>query len=385
MIMKVTKGTLIDWGQQAALLIIVSTLFLYLGTNMSENIDSLGITTGFGFLDERAGYDITFSLIDYNQNDTYLRAYWVGVANTLLVSFMSIIFATLLGFIIGVGRVSKNWVVSKLCRTYVELIRNVPLVIQLVWWYALFLSLPAVRSSISLADDVYLSNRGLAVPHVSMNGWGVYILVALVVSFAFALAYRNYVYRRSQWQGFHPNIWPKFALITVSLPLLMIVLNVLNDNIVISTPKLMGFNFQGGMTIIPELVALCIALSVYSSSYIAEIVRGCIQSISSGQQEAGKALGFTDHNIMWKLIVPQAVYPMVPQITSVYLNIIKNSSLGVVIGFMELVSSTGGTTLNNTGQAIECILLVMGTYCIFSLITSLLMNWYNSRISIGKS
>ncbi|MGO3822575.1 MULTISPECIES: amino acid ABC transporter permease [Vibrio] len=383
--MKVTKGTLIDWGQQAALLIIVSTLFLYLGTNMSENIDSLGITTGFGFLEERAGYDITFSLIDYDQNDTYLRAYWVGVANTLLVSFMSIIFATLLGFIVGVGRVSQNWIVSKLCRTYVELIRNVPLVIQLVWWYALFLSLPAVRNSISLADDVYLSNRGLAVPHVSMNGWGVYILVALIVSFAFALAYRSYVYRRSQWLGFHPNIWPRFALITVSLPLLILGINVINDNIVISTPKLMGFNFQGGMTIIPELVALSIALSVYSSSYIAEIVRGCIQSISSGQKEAGKALGFTDHNIMWKLIVPQAVYPMVPQITSVYLNIIKNSSLGVVIGFMELVSSTGGTTLNNTGQAIECILLVMGTYCIFSLITSLFMNWYNSRISIGKS
>ena len=286
MIMKVTKGTLIDWGQQAALLIIVSTLFLYLGTNMSENIDSLGITTGFGFLEERAGYDITFSLIDYNQNDTYLRAYWVGVANTLLVSFMSIIFATLLGFIVGVGRVSQNSIVSKLCRTYVELIRNIPLVIQLVWWYALFLSLPAVRNSISLADDVYLSNRGLAVPHVSMNGWGVYILVALIVSFAFALAYRSYVYRRSQWLGFHPNIWPRFALITVSLPLLILGINVINDNIVISTPKLMGFNFQGGMTIIPELVALSIALSVYSSSYIAEIVRGCIQSISSGPERS---------------------------------------------------------------------------------------------------
>ncbi|WP_238928404.1 amino acid ABC transporter permease [Vibrio sp. S17_S38] len=382
--MKVTKGTLIDWGQQATLLIIVSVLFLYLGTNMSENIDSLGITTGFDFLNDRAGYDITFSLIDYNPNDTYLRAYWVGVANTLLVSFMSIIFATLLGFIVGVGRVSKNWVVSKLCRAYVELIRNVPLVIQLVWWYALFLSLPPVRNSISLADDIYLSNRGLAIPHISMNGYGIYVLIALVVSFTLALVYRNYVYHRSQWQGFNPTIWPKFTLITLSLPFLMIMFILLTNNASISSPKLTGFNFQGGMIVIPELVALCVALSVYSSSYIAEIVRGCIQSISSGQQEAGKALGFTDHNIMWKLIVPQAIYPMVPQITSVYLNIIKNSSLGVVIGFMELVSSTGGTTLNNTGQAIECILLVMGTYCVFSLITSLLMNWYNSRISIGK-
>ncbi|WP_413282942.1 amino acid ABC transporter permease [Vibrio sp. MA40-2] len=382
--MNITKGTLIDWGQQALLLIVVSSLFLYLGTNMSENIDSLGITTGFDFLDDRAGYDITFSLIDYDQNDTYLRAYWVGVANTLLVSFMSIILATLIGFIVGVGRVSKNWVVNKLSRSYVELIRNVPLVIQLVWWYALFLSLPSVRNSIALTDSVFLSNRGLAIPHVSFGGWGEYFILSLVISIFCAFTYRNVIRRRSKWQGFHPVLWPKMIVIVVSIPLVLTVIAFTNGHISISDPKLTGFNFQGGMIVIPELVALCLALSVYSASYIAEIVRGCIQSVSSGQDEAGKALGFTESKIMWKLIVPQAVYPMVPQITSVYLNIIKNSSLGVVIGFMELVSSTGGTTLNNTGQAIECILIVMGTYCIFSLITSVLMNWYNSHIEIGK-
>ncbi len=164
--MKLTKGILIDWGQQALLLITVTILFLYLGTNASENIAKLGITTGFDFLGERAGYDITFSLIDYSQNDTYLQAYYVGVANTLLVSFLSIILATILGFVIGVGRVSNNWVVNRLCRSYVEIVRNVPLVVQLVWWYALFLSLPAIRNSIQLADNIYLSNRGLAIPHL---------------------------------------------------------------------------------------------------------------------------------------------------------------------------------------------------------------------------
>lgn len=382
--MNITKGTLIDWGQQAFLLIVVSSLFLYLGTNMSENIDSLGITTGFDFLDDRAGYDITFSLIDYDQNDTYFHAYWVGVANTLLVSFMSIILATLIGFVVGVGRVSKNWVVNKLSRSYVELIRNVPLVIQLVWWYALCLSLPSVRSSIAVTDSIYLSNRGLAIPHISLGGWGEYFLLSIIVSIILAFVYRHNVHKRSKWQGFHPVLWPKLITIVVSLPTLLIIIALSTNHISTSYPKLTGFNFQGGMIVIPELVALCVALSVYSASYIAEIVRGCIQSVSSGQDEAGKALGFTESNIMWKLIVPQAVYPMVPQITSVYLNIIKNSSLGVVIGFMELVSSTGGTTLNNTGQAIECILLVMGTYCIFSLITSVLMNWYNSHIEIGK-
>jgi general L-amino acid transport system permease protein len=180
--MKLTKGTLIDWGQQALLLITVTLLFLYLGTNASENIAKLGITTGFDFLGERAGYDITFSLLDYDQNDTYLKAYYVGVANTLLVSFLSIILATILGFIIGVGRVSNNWVVNRLCRSYVEFVRNVPLVVQLVWWYALFLSLPAVRNSIQLADNMYLSNRGLAIPHLSLAGWGGYVFLALLMS-----------------------------------------------------------------------------------------------------------------------------------------------------------------------------------------------------------
>lgn len=382
--LKLTKGTLIDWGQQAVLLITVTLLFWYLGTNASANIAKLGITTGFDFLGERAGYDITFSLIDYDQNDTYLQAYYVGVANTLLVSFLSIILATILGFIIGVGRVSNNWVVNRLCRSYVEFIRNVPLVVQLVWWYALFLSLPAIRSSIHLSENIYLSNRGLAIPHLSLAGWGGYVFLALLVSCCAAFFYRKAVISKVQWVGFNPVLWPRLLAIVVSLPLLLVIITLLSGNFEYSTPKLTGFNFQGGMIVIPELVALWIALSFYSASYIAEIVRGFIQSISKGQHEAGKALGFNDSTIMWKLIVPQAVYPMVPQITSVYLNIIKNSSLGVVIGFMELVSSTGGTTLNNTGQAIECILIVMGTYCVFSLVTSLLMNWYNSHVAVGK-
>ncbi|WP_261881591.1 amino acid ABC transporter permease [Vibrio pelagius] len=382
--MKLTKGTLIDWGQQAVLLITVTILFLYLGTNASENIDKLGITTGFDFLGERAGYDITFSLLDYDQNDTYLKAYYVGVANTLLVSFLSILLATILGFVIGVGRVSNNWVISRLSRAYVEFIRNVPLVVQLVWWYALFLSLPAVRNSIQIAENVYLSNRGLAIPQLSLQGLGSYVFLALLASCIAAFSYRRSAISKVQWTGFHPVLWPRLLAIVVIPPCLVIFSAFVSGNLDYSTPTLRGFNFQGGMIVIPELVALWIALSVYSASYIAEIVRGCIQSVSNGQHEAGKALGFSEPAVMWKLIVPQAVYPMIPQITSVYLNIIKNSSLGVVIGFMELVSSTGGTTLNNTGQAIECILIVMGTYCVFSLITSLLMNWYNSQVAIGK-
>lgn len=382
--MKLTKGKLIDWGQQALLLVVVTSLFLYLGTNASENIANLGIATGFDFLNERAGYDISFSLIDYTQDDTYFRAYWVGVANTLLVSFLSIILATVLGFMIGVGRVSNNWLISRVTRAYVEVVRNVPLVVQLVWWYALCLSLPPVRQSIAIGGDIYLSNRGLVVPDISLGGWGGALFLTMLVSIGLALAYRNTVTSKVQWRGFYPTLWPRMLLIILFLPACLLTYVLSTGAADISYPELKGFNYQGGMIIIPELVVLWIALSVYSSSYIAEIVRGCIQSVPKGQYEASKALGFSQTNVMWKLIVPQAVYPMVPQITSVYLNIIKNSSLGVVIGFMELVSSTGGTTLNNTGQAIECILIVMGTYCVFSLVTSLLMNWYNSRVAIGK-
>ncbi|MEI8598380.1 ABC transporter permease subunit [Vibrio sp. M60_M31a] len=272
---------------------------------------------------------------------------------------MSIVLATVLGFVIGVGRVSNNWVINRLSRAYVEFIRNVPLVVQLVWWYALFLSLPAVRNSIQIADNVYLSNRGLAIPHLSLEGWGGYVFLVLLASCFTAFMHRRSIINKVQWTGFHPVLWPRLLAIVVVPPFLVVLAALVSGHLEFSTPKLTGFNF-GGMIVIPELVALWVALSVYSASYIAEIVRGCIQSISKGQHEAGKALGFSEPSIMWKLIVPQAVYPMIPQITSVYLNIIKNSFCWVcVIGFMELVSSTGGTTLNNTGQAIECILIVI--------------------------
>ncbi len=381
--MKITQGKLIDWGQQAALLLTVCFLFWFFGTNAVENIATLGIKSGFAFLNDRAGYDITFSLIDYTPNDTYFDAYLVGVSNTILVSFLSVFFASFLGFIIGVGRVSDNWLIAKVTRSYVEIIRNIPLVVQLVWWYSLFLALPSVRQNIALGGDVFLSNRGLSVPHVSLNNWGGALFVTFLLSLLVSYLYKSRLASRSQWKGFYPKQRLIRIAIIACAPICLLAYLFISSQMSVSYPELTGFNFNGGITIIPELVALWIALSVYSSSYIAEIVRGCIQSVNRGQEEAGKALGFSPQHCMWKIIVPQAVYPMVPQLASVYLNIIKNSSLGVVIGFMELVSSTGGTTLNNTGQAIECILIVMTTYCLFSLITSLLMNWYNSRVAVG--
>nr|WP_240549992.1 ABC transporter permease subunit [Halomonas titanicae] len=366
--------------QQCIVLAVVAVAFYVLITNASANIDALGIASGFGFLQERAGYAISFQLIDYSPNDTYLRAYAVGLLNTLLVSVLSIVFATIIGVFLGVCRVSENWLLGRLSHLAVEFLRNVPLIVHLIWWYGLMLALPNVRQAISFQDGAFLSNRGLTVAWASdgsLVGWGVVSIIG-----GAALGYALIARHRAglQWKGFGPPVWPAILAGAIAVPILVYLFT--GSSWQWDVPVSRGFGFAGGVNLPPELLALWLALSFYSASYIAEIVRGSIQSVSRGQYEAASALGFSEMPTMLRLIVPQAIYPMVPQVTSTYLNIIKNSSLGVVVGYMELVSATGGTTLNQTGQAIECIALVMATYCAISLITSLLMNIYNYRISL---
>ncbi|NVE90066.1 amino acid ABC transporter permease [Vreelandella titanicae] len=366
--------------QQCIVLAVVAVAFYVLITNASANIDALGIASGFGFLQERAGYAISFQLIDYSPNDTYLRAYAVGLLNTLLVSVLSIVFATIIGVFLGVCRVSENWLLGRLSHLAVEFLRNVPLIVHLIWWYGLMLALPNVRQAISFQDGAFLSNRGLTVAWASdgsLVGWGVVSIIGgAVLGYALIARYRAGL----QWKGFGPPVWPAILAGAIVVPILVYLFT--GSSWQWDVPVSRGFGFAGGVNLPPELLALWLALSFYSASYIAEIVRGSIQSVSRGQYEAARALGFSEMPTMLRLIVPQAIYPMVPQVTSTYLNIIKNSSLGVVVGYMELVSATGGTTLNQTGQAIECIALVMATYCAISLITSLLMNIYNYRISL---
>ncbi|MGP9767397.1 amino acid ABC transporter permease [Halomonas sp. AOP13-D3-9] len=366
--------------QQCIVLAVVAVAFYVLISNASANLDALGITSGFGFLQERAGYAISFQLIDYSPDDTYLRAYAVGLLNTLFVSVLSIVFATIIGVFLGVCRVSENWLLGRLSHLAVEFLRNVPLIVHLIWWYGLMLALPNVRQAISFQDSAFLSNRGLTVAWASdgsLVGWGIVSIIG-----GAALGYALIARHRAglQWKGFGPPVWPAILAGAIVVPVLVYIFT--GSSWQWDVPVSQGFGFKGGVNLPPELLALWLALSFYSASYIAEIVRGSIQSVSRGQYEAASALGFSEMPAMLRLIVPQAIYPMVPQVTSTYLNIIKNSSLGVVVGYMELVSATGGTTLNQTGQAIECIALVMATYCAISLITSLLMNIYNYRISL---
>lgn len=364
--------------QQGLVLALVGAVFYLLASNASLNLKTLNIASGFDFLSQRAGYDISFSLIDYTPDATYARAYLVGLLNTLLVSVLSIVLATLLGGALGLARVSENWLIKRLSGTCIEFLRNVPLVVHLVWWYGLALALPGVKHSASLFGVIFLNNSGLTLPwpqQGNLVGWG---LALMALGTLLAYVFCRFKEARAPWRGFALRRWPTLLAGAVLLPLMVYWIS--GAQWQWELPVQRGFGFNGGITLVPEMLALCLALSFYSASYIAEIVRGAIESVHRGQYEAATALGFKRGSTMHQLIVPQAIYPMIPQITNTYLNIVKNSSLGVVIGFMELVSSTGGTTLNQTGQAIECIALVMGTYCAISLLISLAMNVYNHRI-----
>ncbi|MFJ4144363.1 amino acid ABC transporter permease [Pseudomonas sp. NPDC089734] len=364
--------------QQGLVLALVALVFYLLAHNASANLDALNIASGFGFLSQRAGYDISFRLIDYTPDDTYLRAYVVGLLNTLLVSVLSIVLATLTGAALGLARVSENWLINRLSGACIEFLRNVPLVVHVVWWYGLALALPGIKQSIPLFGVAWLNNSGLMLPWPkdgALMGWGLLLMAVGMLAAYVSCRVRE---AKAPWRGFSSRRWPWLLAGAVLLPLLAYLFSGAHWQWEVPVQK--GFGFKGGIVLVPELLALCLALSFYSASYIAETVRGAIESVNRGQYEAARALGFERGSTMRQLIVPQAVYPMIPQVTNTYLNIVKNSSLGVVIGFMELVSSTGGTTLNQTGQAIECIVLVMGTYCVISLLISVLMNIYNHRI-----
>ena len=372
------KGQMASALQQALVLGVVALALYLLAHNAQLNLKALNIASGFDFLSERAGYDISFKLIDYTPNDTYQRAYVVGLLNTLLVSVMSIALATVLGFALGLARVSENWLVSRLGSACIEFLRNVPLVVHVVWWYGLALALPGIKQSISFFGLAFLNNTGLILPwpqQGAMVGWGV---LAMMAGALFSWLWRRALDHRLPYKGFGAKRWPFMLVGAALMPVLVYLCS--GAQWQWEVPIQRGFGFHGGVVLVPELLALWLALSFYSASYIAESVRSAIQAVHRGQYEAAQALGFEYGKSMRQLIVPQAIYPMIPQVTNTYLNIVKNSSLGVVIGFMELVSSTGGTTLNQTGQAIECIVLVMGTYCVISLLISILMNIYNHRI-----
>ncbi|WP_282609354.1 amino acid ABC transporter permease [Pelagibius sp. Alg239-R121] len=360
---------------------LVVVFFVYIGTNTARNLEALGISTGFDFLNAPAGYDVAMSLIPYTATDTHGRVFFVGLLNTLSVAATGIFAATILGVILGVLRLSKNWLVSKLVYCYVEVVRNIPLLLQILFWYAVLITLPHPKKSIIfLNDSIFLNKRGLYMPEpLTGDGFGL-ILIALLVALIIVPIMSRMAKKRQEATG---QIFPVFLTsvgLIIGLPLLAAI--VTGFPVTFEYPELKGFNFKGGMVLRPEFVALWFALTVYTAAFIAEIVRAGIQAVSHGQSEAAFSLGLKPSWTTRMIILPQALRVIVPPLTSQYLNLTKNSSLAIAIGYPDLVATFGGTSLNQTGQAIEVIMITMLVYLSISLLISMMMNYYNKRIAL---
>ena len=366
---------------QVALFAVVLWVGYEFVLNARENLRAAKIATGFGFFENTAGFGINQTLIPYSEGDTYGRVFLVGLLNTLLVAVLGIFFATIIGFLVGIARLSKNWLLQRLAGGYVELIRNIPLLFQILFWYLAVLgALPGPRQSLSIFGQFFLNNRGIIVPRPLFADGSGFVVAAFIAAVLASIIIRAWSRRRQMATGQQfPVGWTALGLI-IGLPLIAMVAT--GFPITFERPALRGFNFAGGLTVIPEFVALLLALIIYTASFIAEIVRSGILAVSHGQTEAAYSLGLRGGPTLRLVVIPQALRVIIPPLTSQYLNLTKNSSLAVGIGYPDLFAVFAGTTLNQTGQAIEIIAITMAVYLAISLATSMFMNWYNSRVRL---
>ena len=367
---------------QVVLCLIVAVLVLGATLNAIEHLRRAHIASGFGFWDNTAGFDISQTLISYSaQASTYGRAFWVGLLNTLLVAALGIVFATILGFTIGISRLSKNWLLSKFATGYVETIRNIPLLLQLLFWYnAVLKALPEMRDSIAIPGGTYLNNRGLFMPApVFHPGFGA-VVAAFILGVIVSIAFYIWARKRQEATGQQaPVVWVTLALL-IGLPFVMLAIK--GFPLSFEYPQAGRFNISGGLEVLPEFAAILFGLSVYTAAFIAEVVRAGITSVSRGQTEAAYSLGLKPRPTLRLVVVPQAMRVILPPLTSQYLNLTKNSTLAVAIGYPDLVQVFTGTVLNQTGQAIEVVAITMLVYLTISLVTSFLMGIYNSRMAL---
>ena len=365
---------------QVILVVALLALFGYIVDNTIINMRRLGIASGFGFWDRTAGFDIAQTLIPFSATSSYGQAFWVSLLNTVLVAAISIVFATIIGFVVGVARLSNNWLIARLGTIFVEALRNIPLLLLLYFWYfAVLKALPQARDAIQVPGGGFLSNRGLNLPApVAEPGMG-YVLLALLAAVVTSIGIGIWAKRRRLATGQpFPAVWAGLGLIVV-VPLLVALMT--GRPMSFDYPVKGAFNFSGGFVVTPEFMALLFGLSFYTASFIAEIVRAGILAVTKGQKEAAAALGLHPSQALRLVVLPQALRVMIPPMTSSYLSLTKNSSLGLAIGYPDLVSVTG-TILNQTGQAVEIILLTMAVYLSLSLLTSMFMNWFNARIAL---
>ena len=359
---------------------IVAVIAWYFIHNTNQNLAARHIATGFGFLDRVAGIPIGEHLLPYDPAvNTYGRALLIGVLNTLQVAVIGVVLATILGTLIGIGRLSKNWLLARLTGFYVETLRDIPLLLQLLFWYTILQGLPGPKQAFHLGHIAFLSNRGLKLPEIDWQPAHTAAVLVFIAGVVGTILWNRRARRQQDATGVRPAVWPVALALLIGLP--VAVWAILGAPFNPELPVLRGFNFQGGGTVSPEYFALLLGLVTYTASYIAEIVRSGIQAIPQGQWEAAGALGLRPGHVLRQIILPQSLRVIIPPMTSQYLNLTKNSSLAVAIGFQDVVS-IANTTLNQTGQAIEGIAIIMAVYLTISLSISLFMNWYNAHIAL---
>jgi general L-amino acid transport system permease protein len=366
---------------QILTLVGVVAFIAYLVHNTMLNLERQGIASGFGFLQKPAGFAISQTLIDYSPRSPNSRVFWVGLLNTILVAGVGIALATLLGFVMGLARLSRNWLVARLATVYIETFRNIPLLLQILFWYfAVLQALPQPRDSMAFGGVFFLNNRGFYTPKPIFGAGFGWVWLALLVAVVAVIFLAHWARRRREATG------QPFHTVTVALALLiglpLIAFLATGMPITFEYAEMGRFKLQGGLVLLPELVALVLALSIYTASFIAEIVRAGILSVSHGQIEAAHALGLKHGPTLRLVVIPQALRVIIPPLTSEYLNLTKNSSLAVAIGYPDFVNVFTGIVLNQTGQAVEVIAMTMAVYLSLSLLTSIFMNWYNRRIAL---
>ena len=361
------------------LVIGIFAVLIYLVTKQTAyNLEKRGIGTGFEFLNIAAGYDISISLIPYDSNDTHLRAYFVGLLNTLMIAVCGCFLATILGFLVGIIRLSSNWLFRNIAYVYVEFTRNVPVLLQIILYYTILLHLPKVKQSLVIFDNFYLSNRGLFSPAPIFKDGFSLVIGSLIIMIIFTFFLKRFLKKKQELTGKQYPIFLINSGLIIFTPIFVYYL--MGMPLEFDHPVMKGFNFKGGMVIRPEFLGMLFGLSIYTAAFISETVRSGIISVSKGQREASQALGLKSNFIMRLIIIPQALRVIIPPLTSQYLNLTKNSSLGIAIGYADLVHGFGGISLNQTGKAIEIMLIVMSTYLTISLIISFFMNLYNKAV-----
>jgi general L-amino acid transport system permease protein len=379
----------IDWlyspklrgiASQFIVLMLLAGGLYWIVANTQANLVKLNQNFGFDFLGRASGFDLSTSLIEYSSNSNFARALLAGFYNTALVSVLGIFFATILGFLVGVMRLSKNWVISSAATLYIEVIRNIPLLLQIFIWYALVLKpLPAPKQAINIFDLAFISNRGVIAPHATF-GDGAWISVVLLISaFVGTWLFRHWSWKRQEATGQIRPVWWISIPIIIAAPIIGLL--AAGWPVKWDYPELAGFNFRGGMTLVPEFIALFLALVIYTATFIAEIVRSGIIAVSHGQTEAAQSLGLDKGKTLRLVVIPQAMRIIIPPLTSQYLNLTKNSSLAVVIGYPDLMYAAG-TVNNQSGKAIEVYSIALAVYLTTSLVTSLFMNWFNARMKL---